>query len=211
MHAAYKPFTDGIILIGDLKIDIENFLNYHHEYETFEHTISVAKKAAQIAHLFCIDPELAAQAGLLHDVSNVIPVNMMMSIAKNVSVEILEEEFSFHRIIHQKLSRSMANHVFGCANIAVLNAIECHTTLKAGASQLAKVLFVADKISWVLPGEHPYQEKMREHIQLLDLNGAVLVYLDHVWEQRNQMKLVHPWLIEAREELLAAKRGNNRG
>ncbi|SFL55246.1 hypothetical protein SAMN03159341_107101 [Paenibacillus sp. 1_12] len=84
----------------------------------------------------------------------------------------------------------------------VLNAIECHTTLKAGASKLDKILFVADKISWDLPGEHPYQEAMREKIVASDLDGAVLIYLNHVWGQRNQLRLVHPWLLEAREELM---------
>jgi len=65
-----------------------------------------------------------------------------------------------------------------------------------------KQLFVSDKISWDLPGDHPYQERMREKLDWLDLDGAVLVYLDHVWGQRDKLKLVHPWLIEAREQLL---------
>jgi HD superfamily phosphohydrolase YqeK len=126
---------------------------------------------------------------------------MMMSIAENQSIEIMEEELRFPRIIHQKLSKDMANKIFGCTDINVLNAIECHTTLKAGANLLDKVLFVADKISWELPGDHQYQNIMRRKLEFLDLNGAVMVYLNHVWEQRDKLKLVHPWLIEARAEL----------
>ncbi|GAE06921.1 hypothetical protein JCM10914_3114 [Paenibacillus sp. JCM 10914] len=69
--------------------------------------------------------------------------------------------------------------------------------------------FVADKLSWESPVHDVFQVQMRARIHESDLNGAVLVYLDHVWEQRQQLKLVHPWLIEARAEL----RGNklNRG
>ncbi|SCW84786.1 hypothetical protein SAMN04487970_106716 [Paenibacillus tianmuensis] len=127
----------------------------------------------------------------------------MIRMAESLGIDLLEEEYRYHRIVHQKLSKDMAQNIFGCTNELVLNAVECHTTLKAQSSLLDKVLFVSDKISWELPGEHPYQEKMKEQINLSDLNGAVLIYLNHIWEQRDKLKLVHPWLIEAREELLA--------
>lgn len=203
MNTSYGQFIDGIVFTGELPKDIKRFLTYHHEHETYEHTVSVADEAVRIARLFDVDPELARTAALLHDVSNVIPKTMMTSTAENQSITIMEEEFRYPRILHQKLSKDMANKVFGCTNFAVLSAIECHTTLKAKASRLDKVLFAADKISWNLPGEHPFQEEMKARLKQLDLDGAVLVYLNHVWEQRDKLKLVHPWLIEARDELLA--------
>jgi predicted HD superfamily hydrolase involved in NAD metabolism len=201
MYAIYKQYVNGIIFTTNLKNDIKNFLNYHNEKETYEHTIKVAHEASKIALLFDADPELAEQAGLLHDISNVIPIDNMMSVAEELSIEILEEELLYPRIIHQKLSKDMSRNIFRFTNVEVLNAIECHTTLKAGASKLDKILFVADKISWELPGEHPYQDEMREKLKSSDLDGAAIVYLNHVWAQRNKLKLVHPWLIEAREEL----------
>jgi HD superfamily phosphohydrolase YqeK len=126
----------------------------------------------------------------------------MMSIAEELLIEILEEERRYPRIVHQKLSKDMSRDIFRMKNVEVLNAIECHTTHKSGASKLDKILFVADKISWDLPGEHQFQELMREKLLSSDLDGAVLIYLNHVWGQRNNLKLVHPWLIEAREELM---------
>ncbi|SDO33696.1 putative HD superfamily hydrolase of NAD metabolism [Paenibacillus sp. yr247] len=203
MSILYERYTEGISFTGEIKKDIERFLVNLNEYDTYQHTISVADEAVRIANMFNLDNDLASQAAFLHDISNVIPKNSMMSIAESSGIDILEEEYSYHRIIHQKLSKDMAKKIFGCTNDIVLNAIECHTTLKARSSLLDKVLFVSDKISWNLPGDHPYQEKMREKIELLDLNGAVLIYLNHVWEQRDKLKLVHPWLIEAREEMFA--------
>lgn len=202
MNPIYKQYVEGIIFNQNLKNDIENFLNYHNENETYEHTIKVANEASRIASLFDIDPGLAEKAGLLHDISNVIPKAKMMNIAEELRIEILEEERQYPRIVHQKLSKDMSRDIFRMTNIEVLNAIECHTTLKAGASKLDKILFVADKISWDLPGEHPFQEVMREKLVSSDLDGAVLIYLNHIWGQRNNLKLVHPWLIEAREELM---------
>lgn len=46
---------------------------------------------------------------------------------------------------------------------------------------------------------------MRNKLDDLDLDGAALVYLDLVWNQRDKMKLVHPWLIAARSELIAQR------
>lgn len=202
MNAAYQPYIEGVIFTGNLKADIENFLRFHNEHDTYIHTVAVAAEARKIAVLFHTEPELAEQAGLLHDVSNVVPGTKMMTIAASQSIELLEEEGRYPRIVHQKLSKDMAQHIFGCTNELVLQAIECHTTLKPKASQLDKILFAADKISWNIPGEHPYQAAMREKLDAGDLDGAVLIYLHHVWEQRDKLKLVHPWLIGAREELM---------
>ncbi|MFX3637476.1 MAG: bis(5'-nucleosyl)-tetraphosphatase (symmetrical) YqeK [Candidatus Pristimantibacillus sp.] len=201
----YQRFINGVVFSGELRKDVQAFSENHNEHETLDHTINVGNEAVRIAQLFGVNETFALQAALLHDVSNVVPKDRMMSIAEAQSIDIIEVELRFPRIIHQKLSKDMAMGIFGCTDIAILNAIECHTTLKAGASPLDKVLFVADKISWELPGEHPYQEKMRQKLEVFDLDGAILVYLNHVWGQRDKLKVVHPWLIEARQELLAAQ------
>jgi predicted HD superfamily hydrolase involved in NAD metabolism len=186
----------------ELRNDIESLFLKNKEQGTLEHTIIVASEARRIALLFDADPLLAEQAGLLHDISNVIPIADMMSIAEELCIEILDDERRYPRIVHQKLSKDMSREIFKMTNADVLDAIECHTTLKAGASKLTKILFVADKISWDLPGDHPYQGLMKEKLLLFDLDGAVLTYLNYVWGQRENLKLVHPWLIEAREELM---------
>ncbi|UUZ84197.1 bis(5'-nucleosyl)-tetraphosphatase (symmetrical) YqeK [Paenibacillus sp. P26] len=204
----YSEYTEGMTFSGDLESDVGHFLRHHKEHETYEHTACVVREAVRIAERFDADPTLAAQAALLHDISNVIPKSNMLSTAISSSIALLEEEYRYEHIVHQKLSKDMAHQIFGRRDQAVLSAIECHTTLKAGACLLDKVLFVADKISWDPPGEHPYQDHMRAELEMLDLNGAVLVYLNHVWSQRGKLKLVHPWLIAAREELLKEETGD---
>lgn len=200
-----SKLTYGIEFTHNLQNDVEAFLIKHGEQETFEHIMNVVREALAIAPLFDVSPDAARQAALLHDISNAIPVSEMKDAAEEWSLPIIEEEHRYIRIIHQKLSMEMAQRIFGCTSPDILNAIECHTTLKAGASQLDKVLFVADKISWELEGDHAYQAGMRSKLDELDLDGAALVYLEHVWNQRDKMKLVHPWLIAARSELIAQR------
>lgn len=201
----FSKLTYGIEFTYNLRDDVEAFLIKHGEQETFEHIMNVVQEALAIAPLFNVSPNAARQAALLHDISNAISVSEMKEAAEEWSLPIMEEEHRYIRIIHQKLSMEMAHRIFGCTSPDILNAIECHTTLKAGASQLDKVLFVADKISWQLEGDHAYQADMRNKLDDLDLDGAALVYLDHVWNQRDKMKLVHPWLIAARSELNAQR------
>ncbi len=82
----------------------------------------------------------------------------------------------------------------------MLSAIECHTTLKGNPSELDKIVFVADKIAWDQSGTPPYLDDL---LAALDrsLDQAALVYLDFLWDQREQLRVVHPWMVAARAHL----------
>jgi len=102
-------------------------------------------------------------------------------------------------IIHQKLSVVIAREIFAIEDDAVFSAIGCHTTLKAQASLLDKIVFVADKIQWDQPGLPPYLGSLQEAL-LHSLDAAAFVYLDYLWQQRASLRVVHPWPRAAHEE-----------
>jgi len=206
MNSILKPYLLNVELSNDLRKDIHSFFEAHHDQETLEHTLTVAAEAKRVAGLFGADPQKAEKAGLLHDISNVVPVSKMLDLAKALSIEIMDEEYKYDRIIHQKLSKAMAKEIFHINDQEILSAIECHTTLKPQSSLLDKVLFISDKISWNLPGEHSYLQEIRDKVNKYKLNDGILIYLEQVWEERSKLKLVHPWLIEAREELIEMNR-----
>lgn len=66
----------------------------------------------------------------MHDISGVIPNEKRIAAAEALGIDILPEERIFPMIIHQKLSKVMARDLFQVADQDILNAIECHTTLK---------------------------------------------------------------------------------
>src|SRR6266536_732482 len=99
-------------------------------------------------------------------------------------------------IIHQKLSRVLASEVFGVHDVLVLDAVECHTTLRANATQMDKVLFVADKIAWDQEGIAPYHHKLLAALEQ-SLDHAVFVYLKYLWTRRHTLKVFHPWARDA--------------
>ena len=103
-------------------------------------------------------------------------------------------------MLHQKLSAVMAREIFGIADEPLLSAIGCHTTLKANASALDKVVFLADKLRWDQAGAPPYLAALQTACgQSLDQGAAC--YLGYLWQQRSRLPIVHPWFVEAYHQL----------
>src|SRR5690606_9260026 len=201
MHSILKPYALNFSSSNHLAQNVESFFAAHNDPETWKHTLKVATEAKRVAEHYGVDSSKAEQAALLHDISNAVPVREMLSIAQALSIDIMEEEYQYARIVHQKLSKAMAEQLFNIKDQEILDAIECHTTLKSGSHLLDKVLFISDKISW--DGEHQYLLNIREEVYNGNLDAGIIIYLNHIWEQRSKLKLVHPWLIAAREQLLS--------
>ena len=113
----------------------------------------------------------------------------------------MSEEIQYPMIIHLKLSVLFAREAFGVTDNEILSAIGRHKTLKAEPTLVDKVVFLADKIAWYQDGSPPYFSKVGKAIDE-SLDVAVLEYLNHLWERRSQLKVIHPWLIDAREYLI---------
>ena len=194
----------GVQLTGDIGPDVTAFLLHHGRPETAEHCKNVAAEAKRLAAQFGADERLAQTAGWLHDVSAVIPNEQRVQIAHQLELEVLPEEAAVPMILHQKLSAVMAHQIFGIMDKAALGAIECHTTLKANAPLLDKVVFLADKIAWDQSYTAPFLEGVLAALEQ-SLDRAVLHYLHYLWQQRDTMQVVHPWFVDAYKELGCAQ------
>ncbi|MBY9084685.1 HAD family hydrolase, partial [Paenibacillus sp. HN-1] len=65
-------------ITGNLKEDITAVFHYHQDEETLKHVLKVAEEAKRTSNRFGVEPEEAEQAGLLHEISNIVPANMML-------------------------------------------------------------------------------------------------------------------------------------
>jgi predicted HD superfamily hydrolase involved in NAD metabolism len=203
MHPFLTELAESIPWTGDLRADMIALLGHHGHPRTADHCLRVAAEAGQLATRFGADPSSAQVAGWLHDVSAVFPAAQRTAIARRLGLEVLTEEEKAPMILHQKLSAIMARQIFGVDDEAALSAIGCHTTLKANASPLDKVVFLADKISWDQTGTPPYLEGLLRALER-SLDQATLYFLDHLWQQRRTLPVIHPWFVEAYRQLSAA-------
>ena len=200
MDQLLQPYYDLFPFSGKLHQDVTAVLIHHDLPKVAQHVARVAQEARRLATHFGIDPQSAEIAGWLHDISAVIPNAVRVELCHALDIPVMSGEANFPMILHQKLSVAVARDVFGVEDTAVLSAIGCHTTLKAGASLLDKIMFVADKIKWDQPGNPPYLTEIETAVTH-SIDDACSVYLSHLWQQRDTLGYAHPWFLEAYEEL----------
>ncbi|WP_422657133.1 bis(5'-nucleosyl)-tetraphosphatase (symmetrical) YqeK [Paenibacillus sp. EC2-1] len=200
-HEALVPYFETYNDSEGLYYYLEKFYVRHDSLDTWEHCKKVAEEAKKLAQANRVDPVIAEQAGWLHDIGTVVPNEEKVRLCGKLDIPVIDEEKIFPYILHQKLSKDMTIKVFGLTEPELINAIECHTTLKQNMTTMDKVLFVADKLSWDHTDAAPYIKEMRISVEQ-SLDNAAQVYLEHVWKNRENMKVVHPWLVEAREALI---------
>lgn len=187
---------------GDLAHDVPHFLRAHGFPKTADHSADVAATSRQIATRFGLDAAQAEATGWLHDISAVFPAASRVEVARALEIDVLPEEETFPMIVHQKLSVVVARHLFGIEDAAILSAIGCHTTLKLDASPLDTAVFVADKIAWDQPGTPPYLDAITSALDQ-SLDHAAFVYLSYLWEMRESLRVVHPWMRDAYHQIKA--------
>lgn len=198
-RAIFLPLTRDIQLSGDIGKDATLFLQSNGRPKTADHCRKVAHEARKLAARFGVDGIKAEIAGWLHDASAVFPLSEQIQIARLLDIEILPEEKACPMILHQKISAVMASDIFCIDDPAIISAIGCHTTLKAGASALDKVVFIADKVQWDQPGQSPWSQRLLDALEE-SLDKAVRVYLDYLWQQRQSLAVIHPWMMAAYHE-----------
>lgn len=173
-----------------------DFLN---KKNLFEHSLAVAKTAQNLAEYFGENPNKAYIAGLLHDIGGIYPNDKRIQAAEKAGIDLLPEEREFPLIIHQKLSKFLACRKFRIFDDQILNAIECHTTLRANFTNLDLILFLADKISWDGGDSAPFKTGLLENLEI-SMEAAALFYIDFILDEG--LKVIHPWLLSARAELI---------
>lgn len=200
MRDIFKDLFTEFKFTGCISNDVDSLLKLHNRKIVAEHTKAVAEECRIIAERFGIYTELAEVAGLLHDISAVFPFDERLYIANNLGLEIFNEEKEFPLILHQKISAVMAQDIWNINNEQVLSSIGCHTTLKRNYSELDLVLFIADKIKWDQKGIPPYIEQVEKGLNI-SLEHAAYAYINYLMNNKANLKVIHPWLIEAYEDL----------
>ncbi|MED0827085.1 bis(5'-nucleosyl)-tetraphosphatase (symmetrical) YqeK [Bacillus pacificus] len=181
---------------GKIENDIKAFLLKYNKEVIYKHSIRVANESRKIAVMYHVNEEKAAIAGYLHDISAIFPNGDRIVVAEQFGIEILQEEREFPMIIHQKLSKVIAKEIFKVDDEEILNAICCHTTLRKHATKMDLVLFVADKIEWDQNGALPYLAEVKKGLEK-SLEHAAFAYISYLWDRKDKLKVLHPWLEES--------------
>lgn len=113
----------------------------------YEHTLSVAYTAANLAAVHDSDVEKALVAGMLHDCAKCLSHKKQIKLCAKNHVRLSElEQAKDSPLLHAKAGGILAREEYGITDEDILNAICYHTTGRPLMSSLEKIIYIADYI-----------------------------------------------------------------
>lgn len=189
-------YVKTVQLTGNLKYDVCLLLDKNQKFLTKNHVLAVAQTAKQLARQFDYDEQIVYQAALLHDIGAIIKPQDMLEIIKCKNERLDEAEKRFPFILHQRISKIIAKKYFHIDDDNILNAIECHTTLKASPTAYDMIVFLADKISWDQQGLPPYLDIIEKGLKV-SLEKACYDYIEYLFAN-DKLLYPHQNILDAR-------------
>ena len=143
------------------------------------HVAGCEQEAIRLAQRWGEDPELAAEAGILHDITKRLSHEEQLELCYNCEISCDEKERVTPKLLHAKTGAAVARERFGVSD-AVFSAIRWHTTGRPDMSLLEKIIYLADYIEPTR--DFPGVEKIRE-LAYEDLDRAMLLGLKMTVEE----------------------------
>lgn len=117
------------------------------EPKRYEHTLSVAYTAANLAAVHGVDVEKALVAGMLHDCAKCLSHKEQLELCTQSHIKLTDlESAEDSPLIHAKAGGILAQKEYGISDVDILHAICFHTTGRPQMSPLEKIIYVADYI-----------------------------------------------------------------
>ena len=173
-----------------------------------EHTLQCAACARKLAARFGANEQDAYIAGLLHDITKELSVENQLKLCEKHDIILDNVSRENPALLHAITGALAAKEEFSAPD-AVCQAILYHTTGHAGMTTLDACVWLADLIE---PGrDFPGVEAIREQARE-DLALAVLMGMDQTMTHLiAQGKMIHPAMLEARNEILHKRKTLERG
>lgn len=141
----------------------------------YEHTLAVARLAGELAEKYGIDVEKARTAGLLHDITKEVPIDIQLQMIEKSAILVDKTLLLNPNVYHALTAFLFVKDRLSVTDTDTLNAIRFHTTGRAGMSLLEKIVYTADAVSY--ERSYPEVERLREQA-FSDLDGCMLEILE---------------------------------
>ena len=171
-----------------------------HAPKRVKHVLGCRDTAAKLAKIWGVDPETAARAGLLHDITKALDGPLQLTLCDDYGTILDDFSAKYPKTLHALTGSLVAERIFG-ESPEIVSAIRSHTTGKADMTTLEKIIYVAD---YMEPNrDFPGVDKLR-HLAETDLNAALKCgleqTLDHLKKQGSRVspetRAALDWLTE---------------
>ena len=141
-----------------------------HKEKRRPHVIGCCETARELAERWGADPDLAARAGILHDITKALDKPAHLALCKKYGTVLRDFEVENEKLLHSKSGAAVAGGVFGeCPE--VVSAIYWHTTGKADMTLLEKIVYMAD---YMEPNREFEGVEVLRELAWTDLDRAML-------------------------------------
>ncbi|WP_300410158.1 bis(5'-nucleosyl)-tetraphosphatase (symmetrical) YqeK [Lagierella sp.] len=182
-------------IVQDLKLNLSK--------ERFQHSLSVAKKAVELAENFGLDIKKCQMAGLLHDCAKGLENHYEEVYKMDYEVHINRKENEQYKnpyLKHCLLGMIVAKNKYKVEDFELLKAIKEHTTGSVGMSELGKVLYLADKTEDMR--DYKGVDEIRR-LSLIDMDRAIVLSLNNtIVHLIYKNRIIAPESVELRNYLL---------
>ncbi len=149
-----------------------------------------------------VDARLADMGTAAHDLARALNRRELLSEAESLGLSLGLVEEREPILLHGPIAARWLHDDSGELDEVVLESVAWHTTGRPGMSEVAKVVFLADKLDPRKVERFPYLHRVGD-LSKRSLDLAILEYLDKTIEYfLASGNLVHPIAIEFRNELL---------
>ena len=107
------------------------------------HVTGVESQAVMLAMHWGIDPETAAVAGILHDITKAQSKEKQLKLCEKYGILLEKAEKENPSLLHARTGAALAKERFGVSD-EIVEAIRWHTTGKPDMNTLEKILYLAD-------------------------------------------------------------------
>ena len=143
------------------------------------HVAGCESEAIELARRWGEDPETAAEAGILHDITKRLSHEEQLNLCEKYAIICDSAERATPKLLHAKTGAAVAKELFGVRD-PVYEAIRWHTTGKADMTLLEKIIYLADYIEPTR--DFPGVDALRE-LAYEDLDRAMLLGLQMTIEE----------------------------
>lgn len=186
--------------------EIEEIVKNTLSEKRYLHSVGVAKRAAELAHIYGEDEKKARKIGIAHDIAKEMPKEEALAYAKENNIVFDEVEKEEPGLWHSKLGADIAVKKFGFTK-DMAEAILYHTTGSIHMNTLDKIIYVADKTD-----ETRTKINREEAVEISnhDLNEGVLYIAKYMTNYSLQKdSLIHPDTIELINQRIKEKKNKN--
>lgn len=166
------------------------------------HVLGCEQEAVKLAKRWGADAGLAAEAGILHDITKKLNAEEQLKLCDKYDIIADTDEKSNFKLLHAKTGAALARDLFGI-NDEVYGAIYWHTTGHRGMTLLEKIIYMAD---YMEPNRSFEGVDELRRLAYLDLDEAMILGLEmSVDELKKHGVIPHRHSVEALDWLKAGK------